>query len=141
MAVPKSAQSTDEVKEVAHGPAGRVLLMDSISRLHPEHRGAIVVSGSHGGASAAAFAMACPLMLVVFNDAGVGKDGAGIAGLAMLQAHGTAAATVAHTSARIGEAADTWASGVVSHVNGLAGLQGLAAGQPLREALHRLLGD
>ena len=131
----------DDVEEVACGPGGRVLLMDSITRLRPEHLGAVVVSGSHGGVSAAGFAMACPLALVVFNGAGVGKDGAGIAGLAMLQAHGTAAATVAHTSARIGEAADTWASGVVSHLNEAARLRGLVPGQGLREAVRRLLGD
>ena len=144
MAAPDQAKAIEDVEEVASdlgGSAGRVLLMDSITRLRPEHDGAIVVSGSHGGTSAAAFAMACPLALVVFNDAGVGKDGAGIAALAVLQAKGTAAVTVAHTSARIGEAADTWANGVLSHVNDAARLRGLAPGQPLREAVRRLLGD
>ena len=80
-----------------------------------------------------------PLKAVFFNDAGVGKDDAGIAALAMLQARGVAGATVSHTSARIGDAQDMWDHGVVSHVNGHARALGIAAGQSLRETLTRLV--
>jgi len=64
----------------------------------------VVVSGSHGGLSAARFALQALPHLAVFNDAGIGKDGAGIAALTWLQPHGIAAVTVAHDSARIGGA-------------------------------------
>jgi hypothetical protein len=67
--------------------------------------------------------------LSVFNDAGVGKDAAGLAALPFLQSHGLAACTVGHDSARIGEAASTLADGVISHVNPLAQAQGVQAGQ------------
>ena len=87
-----------------------VLLIDSITQLAPADVGVWAVSGSHGGTSAAAYALALPLAGAVFNDAGVGKDAAGIAGLALLQAAGTAAVAVAHDSARIGDALDTWAT-------------------------------
>jgi hypothetical protein len=40
------------------------------------------------------------LSSVFFNDAGVGKDGAGIAALAMLGARGVAAGTVSHETSR-----------------------------------------
>lgn len=116
----------------------RVWLMDTITKVTAQDAGTVVVSGSHGGTSSGHFALAAPLKLAVFNDAGVGKDGAGIAALAMLQAHGSAAVTVAHTSARIGDAADTWAHGVVSHANAAAQTLGLAPGQPLREAVRQL---
>lgn len=116
--------------------APRVLLMDSISQLGPQHEDAVIVSGSHGGVSAAGFALSHRVALVVFNDAGVGKDGAGIAALRMLQARGTAAATVSHASARIGEAADTWANGVVSHVNEAARAWGLTPGSALAGAVR-----
>ncbi len=116
----------------------RVWLMDTITKVAAEDAGSVVVSGSHGGTSSGHFALAAPLKLAVFNDAGVGKDGAGIAALAMLQAHGSAAVTVAHTSARIGDAGDTWAHGVVSHVNAAAQALGLAPGQPLRAAVKQL---
>lgn len=46
---------------------------------------------------------------------------------------------VSHTSARIGDAQDMWACGVISHVNEAARAMGLAPGQGLREALVRLV--
>lgn len=127
-------------KEIARGPHGRVLIMGSITQLELADAGCIAVSSSHGGTSSGEYALAVPLRVAVFNDAGVGKDQAGIAALAMLQARGLGAATVSHTSARIGDAQDTWDSGVVSHVNQQAQALGLAPGQRLHEVLKRLVG-
>jgi hypothetical protein len=126
-------------EELARGPRGRVIAIDSITQLAAGDEGAIVVSGSHGGSSSGAFALERPLTLVFFNDAGVGKDGAGIAALAMLQARGMAGATVAHTSACIGDALDAWRHGVVSHVNEAAAALGVRVGDPLSAAAERLL--
>lgn len=126
-------------REVARGPAGRVLVMDTITRATAEDAGAFVVSGSHGGETAASFAVGKRLAGAFFNDAGIGKDDAGISGLALLGRDGTPAATVAHTSARIGDAMDAWENGIVSHVNAPAAALGLAPGQRLREALARLV--
>ncbi len=112
-----------------------VVLLDSVTQTAAEHAGCIVVTGSHAGRSVVRYALAVPARLYVFNDAGVGKDGAGIAALAELEAHGVAAVAVAHTSARIGEALDTWGYGVVSTVNAPAAQLGLAPGQRLRNAL------
>ena len=125
--------------EVARGPHGRVIVIDSITQLTAGDEGAIVVSGSHGGTSSGTFALKMPLRAVFFNDAGVGKDEAGIAALAMLLERGVAAASVAHTSARIG-ALDAWRHGVISHVNDQALALGLRAGQSVRDAAERLLG-
>lgn len=126
-------------QEVAMGPGGRVLIIDSITKVDPRDEGAIVVSASHGGVSSGEFALAVPLRAVFFNDAGVGKDDAGIAALAMLQARGVAAGTVSHTSARIGDAQDMWDHGVISHVNEAARAMGLAPGQGLQAVLQRLV--
>ncbi|MCW5661490.1 MAG: hypothetical protein KIT60_27645 [Burkholderiaceae bacterium] len=125
--------------EVARGPLGRVIAIDSITQLDADDQGAIVVSGSHGGTSSGTFALELPLTLVFFNDAGVGKDGAGIAALAMLQASGVAGATVAHTSARIGDALDMWRHGTVSHVNAPAAALGVRVGDGVQAAAERLL--
>ena len=111
------------------------VLLDSVSDVGAEHAGLIVVTGSHGGISAAQFAAHVPALLYVFNDAGGGKDGAGIAGLARLEAAGIAACAVAHDSARIGEAVDTLQSGVIRHGNAPARALGLMPGQALRTAL------
>jgi hypothetical protein len=115
----------------------RVVLLDSVTEVTTEAAGCFVVTGSHGGASAGRYAMAVRARLYVFNDAGIGKDEAGITALAMLDAARQAAVAVAHTSARIGEAADTWAHGVVSRVNRAAAGLGYRAGEVLREAVER----
>ena len=127
-------------KEVARGADGRVVIMDSITKVTPEDAGGLVVSASHGGASSGEFALEVPLKAAFFNDAGVGKEDAGIAALAMLQASGVAGGTVSHTSARIGDAQDMWDHGVVSHVNECARALGVLPGQLLKEALTRLAG-
>lgn len=116
-------------------PRPGVLLIDSITQLVPADAGAVVVSGSHGGVSSARYALALPLRLVVFNDAGIGKDEAGVAALALLQRDGRAALAVAHTSARIGDAQDHWDHGVISRVNAAAAALGVAPGQTLRAAV------
>ncbi len=126
-------------KEVARGPKGHIVLMDSITKVDDSDIGGIAVSASHGGTSSGEFALAVALKMAVFNDAGRGKDDAGIAALAMLQARGMAACTVAHTSARIGDSQDMWDSGVISHVNALAAELGIAPGQPMRAALERVI--
>jgi hypothetical protein len=109
----------------------RLVLLDSVANVTEADAGALVVTGSHGGVSAARFALAVTAWCYVFNDAGGGKDEAGVSGLALLASHGQAAVTVAHTSARIGEAADSWASGLVSAVNAPAAALGLRVGQRL----------
>lgn len=117
-----------------------IVLLDSVTEVTAEHAGKVVVTGSHGGLSAGRYAQEVAAQLYVFNDAGVGKDGAGIAALAMLDATGQAALAVAHTSARIGEALDAWSAGVVSKVNGAAAGLGFSEGQRLRDAVERLGG-
>ena len=105
-----------------------VVLIDSITQVEAGDTGRIVISGSHGGTSAASFAADVPAALYVFNDAGIGKDSAGIAGLDMLEAAGIAAVAVRHDSARIGEARDTLENGVVSSVNARAASFGAIVG-------------
>ncbi len=126
-------------KEVAKGKGGRVILMDSITKVTPDDKGAIVVCASHGGTSSGEFALEVPLKLVIFNDAGGGKDDAGIAALEMLQARGVASATVAHTSGRIGDSMDMWENGTLSHVNAVARQLGLSNGARVRDALSKIV--
>jgi hypothetical protein len=112
-----------------------LVLLDSVTQVEFGHTGQLVVTGSHGGASVVPYARAVRAWMYVFNDAGVGKDGAGIAALGLLDADRIAAVAVAHTSARIGEALDTWQHGVVWHLNAAARALGLRTGAPLREQL------
>ena len=122
---------------IAQGPWGRVLLLDSITQLEPDDAGAIVIAGSHGGTSSGEVACSLPLAAVFFNDAGVGKHDAGIVALQMLQRRGVPAGAVAHTSARIGEALDSWQHGVISRLNDAAHAKGWREGQALQAVLRR----
>ena len=125
--------------EVETGKGGRLILMDSITKARPEDAGAIVVCGSHAGTSSAEFALEVPLKAVFFNDAGVGKDSAGIVALDTLQARGIPAGAVSHTSGRIGDSRDMWENGVISYVNAAARTLGFAPGARLRAALSKLI--
>jgi hypothetical protein len=115
-----------------HGSdGGRVLLLDSIAEILPQDAGWLVVSGSHGGISAAQFAMKIALRGCFLNDAGLGKDEAGIAGLALLA---YPAAAYSHVSARIGDAADAWGNGILTHVNAAGRSAGWGAGLSVQAA-------
>jgi len=139
-AVAKEREGASVLKAVVgNGKGGRVVVMDSITQLMPEDAWAVVVSASHGGVSSGEIALGQPLAAAFFNDAGVGKDNAGIAALEMLQREGVAAGTVSHTSARIGDGADMWSNGVISHVNQAARLLGLKPGSGLRAVLVDLV--
>ena len=104
-----------------------ITLLDSIALINSSHAGTIVVTGSHGGRSAAGFVVDVkekPLA-VFFNDAGGGKDNAGKVGLDILQAIGVPAACYSHMSARIGDAQDGLDHGVLTDLNGLAKQSGI----------------
>ena len=115
----------------------RVVLMDSISTIGPADRDCIVISGSHGGRISGAFALRHPPALVAFNDAGGGKNGAGIAALALLEGAGIPAIAISHDTARIGDAIDAWAHGRVSACNAPAVAARIATGMTIAEGCSR----
>ena len=124
---------------VAERGKRKAILMDSISHVDAGDAGHVVVSASHGGASSGEYASRHKLAAAFFNDAGVGKDNAGIAALGMLEALQVPAGTVSHLSARIGDAEDMWQHGVLSHLNVPALRSGLAEGERLQDAVGKLL--
>src|SRR5205814_1339473 len=103
-----------------------------------EAQGAVVVNASHGGIYAAYLAAKLGAAAAIFNDAGVGHDRAGIAGLDYLQDLGIAAATIGHDTARIGDGADMMARGVITHANTLAQALACRPGMPCRDAAAAL---
>ena len=111
-----------------------IVIADSITRVGREAAGAVVVNASHGGVYAAYLAAKLHAAAAIFNDAGVGRDRAGIGGLDYLEHFGIPAATVGHDTARIGDGADMMASGIVSHANRLAASLGVNVGQSCRDA-------
>lgn len=117
----------------------QIATAESVTRLD-DVAGKVLVAGSHGGIIAAYLGAQAGAHALVLNDAGLGKDRAGIAGLFYLEAIGMAAAAVDCMSARIGDGADMLARGIVSHANVYAALCGVAAGQSCLEAAKRMRG-
>jgi len=115
-----------------------IQVADSITKLGSQLRGTVLVAASHGGRFCGYLAALAGLRGVIFNDAGVGKDNAGIGSLDYLQGLGLAAATIAHTSARIGDGADMLKRGRISFCNEIACALGCEQGQSCREAAEVL---
>jgi hypothetical protein len=114
-------------------PAGQrpLVLLDSASLVDPElDRGAVVVTGSHGGLVGGnpARAIGSNCYAAVFNDAGGGIDDAGYGRLPVLEDRGIAGITVSAESARIGDACSTLC-GRISHVNAIARELGARVGE------------
>ena len=117
-----------------------ISLLDSIALINSSHAGTIVVTGSHGGRSAAGFVVDVSKkpLAVFFNDAGGGKDDAGKVGLSMLQAIGVPAACYSHMSARIGDAQDGLDHGILTDMNDLAKQIGIKKDMQVSEATRRI---
>lgn len=117
-----------------------VRLVDSASLVGPDDTGAIVVTGSHGGLIGGdpARALKAQARVAVFNDAGGGRNGIGFTRLPALDARGVAAVTVAHDSARIGEAASALATGRISACNAHAEALQARKGMPLGDWIAEL---
>jgi hypothetical protein len=104
------------------------VLAPSITVLPADVAGRVIVTGSHGGLYPGHLVLAAQGRAAVFNDAGIGRDRAGIAALKLLQQHGKAAAAVSHMSARIGDTDDMMAGGTISMANALAAACGVTPG-------------
>ncbi|HVQ91663.1 MAG TPA: hypothetical protein VMU51_11555 [Mycobacteriales bacterium] len=123
---------------------GEIVVLDSATETRPGLRGCVLVTGSHGGRYPAELVAAAGVRAAVFNDAGGGLAGAGVAGLGYLAGLGIPAAAVGHTTARVGFGADGL-TGTITEVNppatalgctpGMSGAEvaGLLAAAPLRE--------
>lgn len=119
----------------------RVWALDSASLAGARDDGAVLLTGSHGGLPGGdpARALNCAAAFAAFNDAGLGKDGAGIGRLGPLDDRDVAAVTVSAASARIGDGLSTLDDGVISHANAAAARLGAAEGGRLRDLVSRLL--
>src|SRR5665213_1904125 len=111
-----------------------IMVIDSTTRLGSESRDAVVLAGSHCGIYAAYTAARSRARAVILNDAGIGRERAGIAGLKYLQSLGIPAATISHRSARIGDGRDAQSRGVISQANERALSLGIRSGMPAWEA-------
>src|SRR3954469_21963546 len=106
---------------------------DSVTHLTKEARGTVAVCGSHGGLYAAWLAARAGVRAVVLNDAGIGRNSAGIAGVLWLAGLGIPAVAIDHRSARIADGKDMLQSGIVSTVNEVAARHGCLPGHTCKQ--------
>src|SRR5580658_10686789 len=116
----------------------KIMTVASCSNARDEHRGHVVVSGSYGGRYNAYNAAKWPVRAVIMNDAGIGKDDAGIVGLEFLDRIGMSAATADANTCHIGDGDHMLAHGIISHVNRTATALGCAPAQTVRDCAERM---
>lgn len=117
-----------------------VVVAPTITKLPEGVAGAVLVTGSHGGVYPGALALKAQVRALVFHDAGIGRDAAGVASLAVLESHGVAACAISFLTARVGDTADMMARGRVSLANTTAAALGVVAGMPCVVAAAQLRG-
>jgi hypothetical protein len=105
-----------------------VVTAGSVTLATEAWREAVLVAGSHGGTYAAYCACKAGVRGVVLNDAGRGKDDAGIGGAGYCDDLGIAYATIGTLSARIGDGGDMVERGIISYANETAKALGVTVG-------------
>jgi hypothetical protein len=114
----------------------RVVVLDSATHSHRyvELNGAsggtdVIVTASYAGVYCARLVNEAEPLGVIGIDCGIGKDGAGIAGLWYFEALGIPAAAADVTGVELGNGRDLWDSGVVSRANSIAEVLGVVPGR------------
>jgi hypothetical protein len=115
-----------------------ITITDSITFLNEKNSGDIVVCGSHGGLSAGEYAQKHRVKAVFFNDAGIGKNGAGIKSLDSLNNAGIIACTVDCMSAEIFNGNDILDNGIITVCNQLAKSRNIKEKMNVKEAIAYL---
>jgi uncharacterized protein YunC (DUF1805 family) len=118
-----------------------VVLLDSLGDLQPGNTSPILVCGSHcgGNRDLARNVKNCHVKAVFLNNAGVGKNQAGIRGLTHYEAENILACAVDHNSAEIGIARDIWKCGTISHTSPQAEAAGIQIGNSVKEAVAKII--
>jgi uncharacterized protein YunC (DUF1805 family) len=125
-------------KIVKQAEERRIIIADSATSLDANNKNDVVVDGSHCGINVGEMMLQAGARGMIGNDAGIGLEKAGIAGLKLLEENGIPAAAVSCTSAEIGRGTSTYAEGKISTVNEVAKRLGIAVGMSAKEAADRM---
>ena len=128
-----------EKKVVRQSGKNRLIIVDTSSDVREENDTDVIVTGSHGGKVGGDYLSNLNVKGVICNDAGMGKNNAGIASLKVLEEHGIPAATVSSMSAHIGNGTSTYEQGKISAVNEIAKKLGITVGMSAKEAANKML--
>mgnify|MGYP001158219126 FL=1 len=127
--------------KVHSGKDGEVFALDTIKYADERIAGGVLCMGSHAARAMANYIddLGFNLAGVITNDVGLGKDGSGIEGLALLDPYDVPAATVSCNTARVGDAQSTYFSGKISHLNAAAKKIGIQREDPATRAAQLML--
>ena len=118
---------------------GKIYYADSMTYFDKRVTGEdIIISGSYAAGPTVAWALNIGAKGGIAHAAGVGKDDAGISGLALAENHGVPAAACETMSARLADGESVY-KGIVGHANGIALELGVEIGQPIAEASRLML--
>jgi uncharacterized protein YunC (DUF1805 family) len=118
--------------------SARIFCVPASSYVNESHRGHVIVSGSYGGDYNAFHAGKWGLRGVVLNDAGIGKDDAGIHGIMYLEQIGLAAATADVNTCHIADGEHMLEHGIVSHLNRYAEALGCKVGDTVKSVAEKM---
>ena len=136
---PSAADVTNRVV-METGPDGRqVVCTDSIAFGLPEDVRNVLVTAGHTGRSAVPYLLKVRPFGFICSDGGKGRDDAGTAGLAIVEAEGLAGATVDARLARMGDGLSSYRDGIISAANTPALAAGVRVGMAAAQAASLLL--
>ena len=128
-----------EVHKVVKESGGyRIIIANSATSIDDNNKKDVVVDGSHFGLNVGQYALQAKIRGMIGNDAGIGLEEAGIAGLKLLGQHEVPGAAVSCMSARIGNGTTTYEEGVISVANETAKILGITKGMSAKEAADKM---
>ncbi|MCK4830445.1 hypothetical protein KA005_82775, partial [bacterium] len=98
----------------------RIIVANSATSIDESNKNDVVVDGSHFGINVGKMALKAGILGMIGNDAGIGLDNCGIAGIKVLENLDIPAAAVSCMSAEIGNGTSTYEEGTISAVNEIA---------------------
>jgi uncharacterized protein YunC (DUF1805 family) len=117
----------------------RIIIANSAASIDDSNKNDVVVDGSHFGINVGKMALKAGILGMIGNDAGIGLDNCGIAGMKVLENLDIPAASVSCMSAEIGIGTSTYENGIISAVNEIAEKVGIKVGMSAKEAADRML--
>lgn len=116
----------------------RIIVTNTAGTYDENNKNDVVIDGSHFGVNSAKMAVDSNVQGRIGNDAGIGKNNAGIAGLNLLEKAGIPGAAVSSMSAKIGIGMSTWDTGKISTVNNSAKKIGVKVGMTTQQAAEAM---
>lgn len=136
---PSASDVTNRTVMEASADGRQVVCTDSIAFATSDDVRNVLVTAGHTGRSAVPYLRRARPFGFICSDGGKGREDAGVAGLAIVEAEGLAGATVDARLARMGDGLSSYRDGIISATNTLASAAGVRVGMPAAQAASLLL--